>query len=240
MILESTPFDIVLQTLHSEREKTLFFQRKMVARLKPEMLRYDCFSAVYTHPESKNKYLFWCGPITTKTRFQRIGNSNFRSGMCLLVETAKGERMVYSYAHKNIPGEGVVDTIMVFTAHFFQRYRERFGIGPEVSAEELICIFLNRNSEAMPLDYDIIAKYHPRPDGAAMQGHDGLILGEEKEYRPDGRHFFVVRYNTFISTAMLKDDQAAEWMTEEKYHAKLREYAKDILREHPIFSQWMK
>ena len=220
-----------------EKEKVDFFIKKESAKLQTsKFIGIDTYYSVYTHPKSKNSYLYWGGRIVTPLVFQNIGHNNFRAGAALVVNNSDGGRTVYCLGKKNT-GNGIVPTLMIYTGHLLSRYRERYNYPDSMHPNELICNFLNRNSELIPLDYaQFSEKEHP--NGTALQGHDGIILGSELHFT-EPYEFYVVRNNTFVPQSLLKGKQADALMTKKKMRDIIAENMREIVKTHPVLSQFV-
>lgn len=238
MILESTPYHAVIKTMKDENAKYMFFVEKESMKIK-KMRYHDRFTyySIYTHPISKNTYMFWCGKIVTKTWFLKSGNHNMRSGACLMVNTSDGGRMVYCLAKKSDGGR-IVDAMTVYTSHFFKRYRERCLKDDSMPTNDVISTFFVRNPELIPLDYkQVVRKWEKYKDCAALQVNDGIVMGTEKRYNVDGHEFYVVENNTIISDTLLKDDQSDAMFTEEKMNDIIADYAKELMRKAEVLGE---
>ena len=233
MILENTPYSQVIQTMLDEKEKVSFAMRKL-RKMKnmPEV-----FVSTYTLPSSKNTYLFWGGKIKVPTFFTRPTSCNYRMGSCLMVNTNNGERMVYCLS-KKADGNKTYDCLLVYTSHFFKRYRERAMVSETMPTLELISLFMNRNIEMIPLDYEEFTK-KPMKNGTAMQMCDGVLLGTETKYNEDGYEYYVVKNNTFLTESILKTDQEEELVTGKKMQKRLADCAKEFVKSHPLLSKFV-
>lgn len=148
--------------------------------------------------------------------------------------------MLYTLAMVNDYGKKA-RALIGFTAHFLERYRERFNHPATMPTEELISIFLNRNCEAIPLDYKkVIAKWEKHPDGAALQGVDGIFLGTQKKLLCGSMEFYSVMYNTYLSEDILKESQKEAMMTDEKIQEITAEFIREKVSEHPVLSRYCK
>lgn len=240
MILEKTPYSVVIRTMHAEHEKLLYFVEKESNKILN--MRYhdkDVYHSIYTHQVSKNTYMFWGGRIVTPVRFKNIGRHNYRAGFCLVVNTSNGERTIYCLGKKNLGNGKKIDALIIYTSHFFRRYRERSGYPESMSTNELISHFLVRNSEFIPRDYKVMSRKDHK-NGTAIQVNDGMCFGTEEFHNEDGYEFYVLKNNTFVPESMLKNEQTDGIMTDEKYHEIFARGTRDFVLNHPILSKYSK
>lgn len=237
MILENTPYKVIIKTMHEEREKVRFFVEKESNKICKMHYRDSLvYYSTYTHPVSKNTYMFWGGKIVTPAYFQKIGNKNFRAGSCLMINHSSGERSVISLGKKNLGTGEVVDAMIIYTGHFFSRYRERAGYPSSIPTNELISTYFIRNCEYIPLDYEQVSK-RKMDGGVAAQNYDGISLGTECLIEEDGYKFYVLKNNTFLPKTLLKENQENALMTKEKIDDIIAENMIDIVKKNPILSQ---
>lgn len=238
MILENTPYWEVMRTIKDEMEKVSYFVNK-TNRLGFSAVFNDganVYYKTYTHPQSKNTYMYWGGRIVTPVRFTNLHGDNYRSGFCLLVNTSDGGRMVYCTGKMNDEGKKV-DSLLLYTSHFFKRYRERAGLPDNMPTNELICNYFNRNTEYMPLDYKQVSR-RDDADGTALQNYDGVTLGRVMRIEDDGYEFIMVKNNTFLPQSMLKPNQTDALMDEDKIQAIIAENMREIVKNHPVLSKY--
>lgn len=238
MILENTAYPTIIKTMYDEREKVRYFAQKMATKMPKIPAGMGGAYITYTNPQSKNTYMCWFGKMVTPGRFLDTTGKHSVNGSFLIVNTSSGERMVMQLAYKYHEGKKY-DALIIYTAHFFKRYRERFDYPDDMPSNDLICNFMNRNYEMRPLDYSKVSRKGD-PNGSAFQCNDGIILGTTEMKEENGYKFFVARHNTFISEAEFKSNQAEEWMTDADYANEFIDFVKTHLREDPFWSQYMR
>ncbi len=106
------------------------------------------------------------------------------------------------------------DCWMVYTPHFFNRYRERFLKDMSMEKSEVMNQFFLRNYRTMNYDQD-----NPDyPNGTMSLSQDGIGLGVRNEDT-------YAEIKTFISLEMLKGDQVG---MSEKTRKKLHQIEEDV------------
>ena len=218
MILSDTPYPEIFLAMQKEEEKVNYALNKEERKA---MRSFDrslgmcglCYTAYYTNPTSKNRYLLWyympdnSGPMP---RYQR--------GSALLLDAPNGNRKLIStgtyemnkgimkdtYRKENVSG------MIEFNGHFLSRYRERAKFPRSLSTDDLIATLFGRCMKYMTrLTMEKMNFRHEQyENGMAWRVADGISFGSQAEFSlPDGRTFVLFQHKTFVPEGMLKGEQ---------------------------------
>ncbi len=173
----------------------------------------------YTVPASQNKYIIFFY-VESRAFIDKPEIGNY----CVVFDN-KNNRFVIKwgacgYNHTKDGPLMLLRQIQVYTSHFFDRYKERYLKDLSLNANDVVCRYLSRNKEVMPIEmnneinrhldqYGAGAKYGFRVrdgfcfallDLQVMQSKDGDC---EKE-KPQAMY---VVYKTFMNEADMADTQ---------------------------------
>ena len=155
MILFDMDYPTIFRQMFAESEKIEFYLQKKLEKVTTlkagHYLPPNIFYDVVTLPKSNNTYLlYWL--LGDCERFYFDDNKSREKNMCcgsvLLVPDKRGQQygMVYK-RYKMFFGETApyVDGLTIFTPHFYSRYRERFGLPPDMKTIDCLTTFSVRN-----------------------------------------------------------------------------------------------
>ena len=155
----------------------------------------------WTHPVSKNKYLFWY--VTTPSLFLR--DKMHVSGGYLLVVNDFADRDFFFCT-----GRDKGRFLLHVTAHFVKRYRERFLCDNNAYTEDVLVKYFHRNGGFdVELDPNEV-NYHGERDSLTYSSlvPDGVVyfqMGKDTSTADSG--VIVMRYKTFVSKDLLNERQ---------------------------------
>ena len=180
--------------------KKQFFQAKFGTLVKRSRTRSWPMTAQYDYvcPQSGNRFLF------CYTAFKR---SDWENPYCNAVMVFDGKGGKYAAVSANSQ-----KAIIIYTPHFFSRYRERVLKDEDISGEELIKRYVSRNTRfiAKPIDETFAKAYKKYEDDesqtfAAKVNEGNIFL---KDY--DGK---VLVCRTILSDEMLHENQTEAFGT---------------------------
>lgn len=167
------------------------------------------YHKMYTVPSSMNKYLVWYYAMT----FDEYKSATYYYGNALIINDHKHPDKWKAVAcrRQRLPDKKPVESLQIYTGHFFSRYRERVLLDGFPKVNDVVTTFFGRNVafqyrlefEKLNINYE---KYHFK-NGAAWRIDDGVTLGEEEWITVNGKDVHVVKHNTFLSQSILKDGQ---------------------------------
>lgn len=212
MIHYNSTFQEVYRAMLDEREKTEYALHKneekmwkMFMRGKSRTLSHH---ETYRIPASNNTYLLWY-----YVEEDVFGHATLFGGTVLLNQTRDGYPIYYVCKRFSnvMPGQVYKsDVLLVYTGHFFSRYRERAEVPANKNTYDLITLYLARNLRMMvPLDNDtMMNRADEYPDRIVWQVKDGIVFSTTTEQGKDTRNPFTVSVqNTFVTESMLKGRQ---------------------------------
>lgn len=210
MIFHDSKYEDIYRIMSRETEKVNYHGRKQNKRILRSFAGKDTWpaieTAIYTVPESRNRYLLWyyCAAPHTQPL----------SGSCLFVETPDKGVMTFKLDSYSVTDKGKryqSEKLQVYNSHFFARYRERIMKGNTETPARLIARYYGRNASFMAQvpPRDIMLEPEKHNNASGWQVCDGLILGTKDKFRiPSGREIEVFRYNTILPHSMLKTNQS--------------------------------
>lgn len=218
MVLQDTPYPLVLQAMLGEAGKVAFFQKKQASKAQREFRRQQqrrmpyplYWLTTYTVPSSRNTYLVWFEAMSD----EEVSKGTFVYGSALLVNEENRRQSVYQIKHvrdQENPEAGHQILFNVYTGHFFSRYRERGLWGARLSTHELMVRYLARNDHFLAgLEFSKLNLNSDKyPDGAACQVFDGVVFLTEKDFvMDDDTPVKTLRYNTFMPMDQLGENQS--------------------------------
>lgn len=173
----------------------------------------------YTVPASQNKYIIFFY-VESRAFIEKPEIGNY----CVVFDN-KNNRFVIKwgacgYNHTKDGPLMLLRQIQVYTSHFFDRYKERCLKDLSLNANDVVCRYLSRNKEVMPIEmnneinrhldqYGAGAKYGFRVrngfcfallDLQVMQSKDG-------DCEKDKPQAMYVVYKTFMNEANMADTQ---------------------------------
>ena len=213
MVLDNTPYGLVMKNITDEADKVLFFQKKELRKAHKTFV-YDAYYrkwvywTYYTIPSSMNKYLVWFLKDDS-------GALDVESGSLLVVTSSNGDRTFYSrrlftrLTQNDLKEETY--KLCVYTSHFFRRFRERMGFSNKLKTEEIIVRFFLYNSGTVgeiPLE-KMNKHFENYKNGVSCELTDGIaFITRTTESLPgDGHPFECIKFNTFLPHNSLKAEQ---------------------------------
>lgn len=196
-----------------------YFLSKAIKEFKKES-RFPAYRWYeYTVPESKNKYIiFYYAESWTQIKQPKVGS------FCIVYDD-KCNRYVVRWGgrvykqHIDSP-LSLIREIQVYTPHFFNRYKERGLKDMSLSINEVVCMYLSRNGEGVPIEmneeinrhldkYGPGAKYGYRVrDGFCFVSSDIQITrSEDGDNYKDKHEAIYVIYRTFMNESNMKENQ---------------------------------
>ena len=216
MILDNTPYGLVMKVLSDEADKVLFFRNKELRKAAKDFSRctVDGLSihwTYYTVPSSRNKYLVWFIYENNGS----LDNSAVRSGQLLVVTSSNGDRTFYK-RRKNSPQKdnGIGEqhfSLCVYTSHFFRRYRERMGFSHKETTENIIIRFFYQNNwygYELPMEkMNLHASEYQNGISYELSQGVAFLTRTTEELTGVVPAFECLKYNTFVPYDTLKDGQ---------------------------------
>ena len=200
MIIDQTPYSLVMKALCNEAEKVSYAWTKgaraatkeLFKRKTPGSHSFVAYWTYYTVQESRNTYLLWYS----------LDEKDIMMGFYLLVvNTKNGDRTFYA--------KGDSQTLYVFTGHFFSRYRERKHYGSSMTTEELVIRFLDKNIPGMEmLDLSKLNRNASSyKNGIAVDFAEGVAFASMPPRSAENANFTYLKFNTFLSFEELHENQ---------------------------------
>lgn len=146
------------------------------------------------------------------------------------------------YKHtSNRPMMGIRQ-INVYTSHFLQRYNERILKDDSLTPNEIACIYLSRNTDAMPiqLNEDINRNHEKYGENGrqAFRVRDGIcfihsaiegIMSEDGDREKDKVNSICVIHKTFMNESEMAENQRAA--IDKEHTSRWTECFEDLLKE---------
>lgn len=219
MILPKTPYKDIFLAMDREEEKVGFAVRKeekiAIKKFYKDRPYESLHYKIYEIPSSRNKYLLWF-----YIPYGHADGSIYYFGNALIIDESDGGRTyiclrTYQAVYGNYNYK--VDSLQIYTGHFFSRYRERNHMPASIPTIELVIRFFGRNQDFMTcLDHKKIIKKEHNDDASCWQMMEGVSLGNNKIVQiNDKKRITVVRHNTFLSQNDLKQSQLEAIMPKE-------------------------
>ena len=198
MILSSMEYEDIYREIRNDFRDVLDYYNKT---LKPKVCKeaLKCPQNLYpwrkfdyyTHPKSRNKYVFFS--IVKKHSLWKEPEST----VFCEYEGKYGKEIITAAIWKDRRTFQPTLMLSVFKPHFFQRYKERFLKNNDFEFNK-IAIFLARNAGALQISSEAVSakellKDEPGYNNAALLNLDGLCLGKVSIENPN-----IYIYKTFI------------------------------------------
>ena len=173
----------------------------------------------YTVPASQNKYIIFFY-VESRAFIEKPEIGNY----CVVFDN-KNNRFVIKwgacgYNHTKDGPLMLLRQIQVYTSHFFDRYKERCLKDLSLNANDVVCRYLSRNKEVMPIEmnneinrhldqYGAGAKYGFRVrDGFCFALLDLQVMqSKDGDCEKDKPQAMYVVYKTFMNEADMADTQ---------------------------------
>ena len=223
-------FPEIYRQMKDEKEKVDYYLNK----IEKESLRYiaktpaPCYSfQKITMPKTGNTYLLYYYCLTENER--RHGSAFF--GNLLLLNDDQGRRVVIRLMkteERSQYSSRKLDSLHIFTGHFFSRYRERFFSDKDATTDDIVVSFAGRNLGYLhQLKYEEFVKEKDRRDnGAAWIIEDGVSVGASEMIHVNDKPLWIAMHKTYLSPAELKDDQMNSIIPKEVLHEMLTHHFK--------------
>lgn len=224
MLTLSMTYKEMYESLAEDGQKINFFIQKQLPRtikeFRREMRFPNCKYYEYTIPSTRNHYIVYFyvemsnmvdNPVVGSFLYIFDGNKRY-----VIKGTAS------PYRHTENSELILLRQLHVFTYHFFQRYSERFLKKNNLTANEIVSIYLARNRVPVPIEVnDKINKKTAGFDGGniAFKIRDGLCFARrdmqgdfntDGDYEKDKVYAARFTYTTFLSSFEMKNLQNEE------------------------------
>ena len=210
--------------MRDEKEQINYYILKNAKKVQKEFYysqKLPCWIyKTITLPKTNNTYLIYYYAMNRR----ECDTGSCFIGSVLLLNDNEGRRWAialrtFREIKKNL---GIIDSLQIFTGHFFSRYKERYPYMKDLPTLDLIATFFGRNGGYFAeLDYDeLVLKKNRQENGSAWGVDDGITLGINSNTElPNGKLLYVTQHNTFISREMLKENQASSVLSKEGMRA---------------------
>lgn len=212
-------YDHLGKDLEKVKIRENYFLPKAIKDFKKERRFPACRWYEYTVPESRNKYIiFYYAESWAVINQPKVGS------FCIVYDdkcnryVVKWGARVYKH-HKDSP-LSLIREIQVYTPHFFNRYKERGLKDMSLCINDVVCIYLSRNGEGVPIKmseeinrrldkYGRGAKYGYRVrDGFCFVSSDLQISRSvDGDSHKDKHEAIYVVYKTFMNESNMKENQ---------------------------------
>lgn len=226
MILYSDDYAEIYRQMSEEEDTIAYWTRKYSKRILKDFKRSPKVPVwtykIVTMPRTLNRYLLFYYALT---RLECIHETCF-AGAVLLLDDDKGRPVALQLKHFTDTDDRDihVESLQIYTGHFFSRYKERYNWQDQLSRYELMTTFFGRNAGyLMEVDYNKFVLQKDRiPNGTAFGMDDGVSLATKEWITLDsGKEIFITKHNTFLSRKHLKEDQTAILPSQDAMRAKL-------------------
>jgi len=225
MILYDTDYSTIYKQMSAEREKVEYWKQKNAKKVlkqfrdSPEVPIF--YHEIRTMPTTNNKYLLWYYAMTRDECEEGL----CYAGAVLLLHDKQGKRVAICLKTLSEMNSinAIVDTLQIFSGHFFSRYKERYPYLKEQDPISVMVQFFGRNGGYMnEVNYNDFTLEKDRKEGGSAWGmDDGVTLATKNWIEVDNKKIFVARHHTFLSRKELKPDQAAVLPSQEEMRARL-------------------
>lgn len=231
MILYDTDYANIYRQMLAERDKVEYWRqrnKKKVLKLFKQSPTVPVFyHEIRTMPDTNNRYLFWYYAMTKN----ETEHESCFAGAVLLLNNNKGQRVAITlktFSDVSIPNR-TVDSLQIFSSHFFSRYRERYTyLEPSDSIKLLVQFFGRNGGYMMEVDYnDFVLEKNRKANGSAWGMDDGVTLASKEWIDVDGKRIFITRHHTFLSRNELKPDQQAVLPSQDNMRSRLIHHFND-------------
>lgn len=196
-----------------------YFLPKAIREFKKARRFPVCKWYEYTVPESKNKYIiFYYAESWSNIEAPYVGN------FCVVYDDMYNRYVIKwgarTYSRTKDGPLMLIREIQVYTPHFFERYKERGLKEMSHSINDVVCIYLSRNREGVPImmneainrrlkQYGPGAKYGYRVrDGFCFALSDVQITrSEDGDSCKDKHEALYVVFKTFMNESNMKENQ---------------------------------
>ena len=179
-------------------------------------------NSIITMSKTNNQYLLWYYAMT-RAEFE---HETCFAGQTLITNDSNGNKVavVMKTLTDTNDRNKCVDSIQIFSGHFFSRYRQRYPYMKDLSTIDLMTSFFGRNGGyLMEVEYEKFTLEKDRvPFGSAWGLDDGVSLAMKRwiEISPS-KKILVVRHNTFLTRNELKEDQLAVLPSQDDMRSRL-------------------
>lgn len=196
-----------------------YFLPKAIREFKKARRFPACKWYEYTVPESQNKYIiFYYAESWRNIEVPYIDN------FCVVYDNKYNRYVIKwgarTYSRTKDGPLMLIREIQVYTPHFFERYKERGLKEMSHSINDVVCIYLSRNREGVPImmneainrrlkQYGPGAKYGYRVrDGFCFALSDVQITrSEDGDSCKDKHEALYVVFKTFMNESNMKENQ---------------------------------
>ena len=234
-------YDHLGEDLKKVKIREDYFLPKAIKEFKKERRFPACKWYEYTVPESKNKYIiFYYAEHWKVIDHPKVGS------FCIVYDD-KNNRYVIKwgargYSHTKDGPLMLIREVQVYTPHFFERYRERGLKDKSLSINDVVCMYLSRNRECVPIMMNEainkhLSKYGPGSkygyrvrDGFCFALTDAQIAkSEDGDISKDKHEALYVIYKTFMNESNMRENQLLA--IDQEHIDAWQQYIKDFQRE---------
>lgn len=211
MILYDSNYADIYRQMAAERDKVEYWRQKNSKKILKMFKRSPTVPVYYheirTMPDTHNKYLFWYYAMNRN----ETENETCYAGAVLLLDDNKGKRVAIvlkTMSEVNNP-DFDVDSLQIYSGHFFSRYKERYDYLESKDPIECMVQFFGRNGGYMAeVDYnEFVLEKNRKPNGSAWGMDDGVTLASKEWIDVGYKKIFLAKHHTFLSRKELKPDQ---------------------------------
>lgn len=224
MLTLSMTYKEMYESLAEDGQKINFFIQKQLPRtikeFRREMRFPNCKYYEYTIPSTRNHYI-----VYFYVEMSNMVDNPVVDSFLYIFDGSKRyviKEAVSPYRHTENSELILLRQLHVFTYHFFQRYSERFLKKNNLTANEIVSIYLARNRVPVPIEVnDKINKKTAGFDGGniAFKIRDGVCFARrdmqgdfntDGDYEKDKVYAARFTYTTFLSSFEMKNLQNEE------------------------------
>ena len=212
-------YDHLGEDLKKVKIREDYFLSKAIKEFKKARRFPACKWYEYTVPESKNKYIIYYYAES----WRNIKKPNVGS-FCVVYDDEYNRYVIKwgarTYSRTKDGPLTLIRELQVYTPHFFERYKERGLKDMSISNNDVVCIYLSRNREGVPIimneainrrlkKYGPGAKYGFRVrDGFCFALSDIQITrNEDGDCSKDKHEALYVVFKTFMNESNMKENQ---------------------------------
>lgn len=221
MILPSMTYKEMYDHFAADKHKVDIKKEQLTSKAIKSFKKKDKFPAwelyEYTIPSTNNKYIIY---FYAETRFniEKPGIGSFS-----IVYNGKNRFVVKwgASGYKHTPDSPLmgIRQIHAYTPHFLERYNERFLKNESLTPNEIACLYLSRNTIAMPLrqNEEINRNYQKYDKNEyAFRVRDGIcfsyslvdgIISEDGDRHKDIVEAVYICYTTFMKESEMTESQ---------------------------------
>ena len=244
MILPTMTYKEMYDHLAADKQKVEikkeYLLPKAVKAFKKRMkfLAWEIYD--YTIPSTNNKYVIYFY-VESRVRAEKP-----EVGSCCVIQDEERcyfvEWVAGGYKHTPNQPISLIRQLHIYEPHFLVRYKERFWNDKSLSLKEIVCRYMARNHNPMPIQVNEgINRNHKKYGKNGQQAfrvRDGLCFTKcylDGEISPDGDRekdrvdAMCIIYKTYVSKSEMPDEQ--KLAVDKEHFIELKRFAEDVQKQ---------